>query len=173
MRVESRLVEEMKLIPLSQGQFAQVSDHRYEYLSQWKWAARWSPSTSSYYAQRTEYVGHCRAGKVTIQMHRLLLGLKPRDGKIVDHDNGDTLDNQDHNIRVATIEQNAKNRRRNKNNACGLKGTHWSEQKKRWIAQIQVDGKKIHLGGFKNKELAHAAYCEAAVKYHGDFAKVA
>lgn len=164
--------EKVKLIPLTKGQVAKVSDERYEELNRHKWAARWNPSTSSYYAQRTEYVGRCRAGKRTIQMHRVILGLKAGDPD-VDHWNGDTLDNQDDNLRPAGDGDNAKNRRKNKNNSSGFKGVSFREKSKRWMAQIQSNGKKQHLGYHATRELAHAAYCEAATKLHGSFAKTA
>ena len=162
----------MKLIPLSQGQFAKVSDHRYEELNKHKWCARWNPSTSSYYAQRSIYPGG-RAGKTTIQMHREIMGFEPRDGKEVDHWNGDTLDNQDQNLRDGSDGDNPKSRRLNKNSTSGLKGVSWRKQANKWVAQIQNEGKKEFLGYHATKEEAHAAYCEAATRLHGDFARTA
>jgi hypothetical protein len=40
----------------------------------------------------------------------------------------------------------------------------------KWIAQICINGKKKHLGLFSTPELAYAAYCKAALEYHGKFA---
>jgi hypothetical protein len=162
----------MKLIPLTKDQFAKVDDWRFEELSKHKWAARFCPSTNSYYAQRSDYPGG-RSGKITISMHREIAGMKPRDGRECDHRNGDTLDNQEHNLRDGSEGKNAKNRRKNKNSTSGLKGVSWRNQAQKWIAQIQVDGKRIFLGYFATKEMAYAAYCEAATKHHGSFAKVA
>ena len=39
-------------IPLTQGQFATVDADNYEWLSQFKWSARWAKNTRSYYAIR-------------------------------------------------------------------------------------------------------------------------
>lgn len=51
------------------------------------------------------------------------------------------------------------------------KGVFWKTQQKRWRAQIQVNGKKIYLGNFVNKEEAAKAYDEASIKYFGEFAR--
>jgi hypothetical protein len=167
-----RGIRQMKLIKLSQGQFAKVDDCWFERLNQHKWCARYNPSTDSYYAQRTIYPGG-RKGATTIQMHREILGFLPRDGKQCDHRNGDTLDNQVLNLRDGSDGNNEKNRARNKNNTSGLKGVSWRKQANKWIAQIQNNGKKEFLGYHTTKEAAHAAYCEAATRLHGDFAKTA
>ena len=44
----------MKLISLTQGQFAKVDDEDFEWLNQWKWCAAYKKSTNSYYAIRTD-----------------------------------------------------------------------------------------------------------------------
>lgn len=165
----ANLGETVKLIPLTQGQFAKVSDHRYAELSKHKWAARWCASMNSYYAQRSIYPGG-RKGKKTIQMHRVILGYLPNDKQVGDHRNGDTLDNRDCNLRHGK-KGNPKSRRLNKNSTSGLKGVTWRKDAGKWIAQIANDGKRTFLGYFTNKRKAHAAYRKAAVLLHGEFAK--
>jgi len=44
----------MKLIPLTQNQFAKVDDDDYDRLNQYKWFAQWNEPTQSYYACRAE-----------------------------------------------------------------------------------------------------------------------
>jgi hypothetical protein len=158
------------LIELTKGQFAIVDAADYAMLSKITWQSRWNPSTLSYYAQTTLYPGG-RKGQHTVQMHRFLLGLEPRDGKVVDHRDGNTLDNRRSNLRVATVGQNGKNRELNSNSTSGLKGVSWTPKLGRWKAQIQSNGKGIFLGYFWDKLDAHAAYCEAATRLHGDFAR--
>ncbi|EFW4606110.1 hypothetical protein FLI08_23795, partial [Shigella sonnei] len=51
------------------------------------------------------------------------------------------------------------------------KGTSRSKSGK-WIAQINHNGKTIHIGTYTTEEEAHKAYCEAAVKLHGEFTKL-
>lgn len=67
----------MKLIPLSQDQFAIVDDQDYEWLNQYKWHARKIKYT--YYARRSAPYG----SRTLIYMHRELL--KPEHGFIIDH----------------------------------------------------------------------------------------
>ena len=45
----------------------------------------------------------------------------------------------------------------NRNNKSGVKGVHWSEADRRWIAQIGFRGKEIYLGRYKRIEDAARA----------------
>lgn len=95
-------------------------------------------------------------------------------GEVVDHIDGDSLNNCRSNLRLATHQQNTRNRCRHKNNKSGFKGVYKDSRSGRrgWRAQITLDGKIIRLGTFKTPELAHQAYCEAAVRLHGEFARL-
>lgn len=88
----------------------------------------------------------------------------------VDHINGDGHDNRWCNLRPATLSQNMHNMRKNSNNKSGYKGVHWSKASGKWVANIGLNGEKLYLGGYDTPELAYEAYCEAADKYHGEFA---
>jgi hypothetical protein len=90
----------MKKIKLTQGQFAKVDDEDYDWLNQWKWCAQYNPKTKSYYAVRSVKEG------VKI-MSRVIMG-EPK-GKLVDHEDHDTLNNKKNNLRVATRSQNGMN----------------------------------------------------------------
>lgn len=105
-------------------------------------------------------------------MHGQIKGVSP-DKRQPDHENGVTLDNRRNNLRFATSSQNAMNRRKTSANSSGYKGVHWHKGHQKWCAQIKVNGKSIHLGYFDTPEEAHAAYCEAATRLHGDFARLA
>jgi len=86
----------------------------------------------------------------------------------LDHINGDITDNRIANLREATSAQNSANCPASWSNKSGFKGV--SRSRGKWRAQISVNNKKIALGAYSTPELAHAAYREAAEKYHGDFA---
>lgn len=110
-------------------------------------------------------------------IHRLILSrvlnraLLPTE--FVDHKNGDKLDNRRSNLRLATHSQNMQNRHVSTlKKSTQYKGVSKSSRY-RWTATIKVNGKQISLGNFDTPEEAHAAYCEAAAKYHGEFARFA
>lgn len=89
----------------------------------------------------------------------------------IDHINEDGADNRWDNLREASPTENLRNRGPQSNNTTGYKGTCFVKSKGFYIAGIKVHGKRTHLGCFKTAEEAHQAYCEAAKKYHGEFAK--
>lgn len=105
-----------------------------------------------------------------IRLHRFILGQKNKN-IFVDHINGNTLDNRKSNLRNCTQNENQRNCRKHRDNKTGLKGIYYQKEAKKYHAQIMVNSKVIYLGLFTNKEEAHAAYCEASKKYHGEFGR--
>ena len=107
-------------------------------------------------------------------MHRLILSrmlnrsLTARE--IVDHIDGDGLNNRRCNLRLANNSLNGANRPANSNNTTGMKGVVRSYKK--WEAQIRVNGEIIKLGTFSEIKDAARAYNEAAIKYFGEFAHI-
>lgn len=91
----------------------------------------------------------------------------------VDHINGVRTDNRWCNLRAATRSQNLQNMGRRRDNLSGVKGVGYDRAKRRWRAQIKVDGRNLHVGRFDTKEEAAAAYAAAAEKYFGEFARAA
>lgn len=102
-------------------------------------------------------------------LHRLIMKAGP--GEIVDHINGNPLDNRKENLRITNSLGNCRNRRMNIGNKSGYKGVHFHKNGY-WVSQIQDRGEKIHLGIFLDKKEAAKAYNEAALKYHGEFARI-
>jgi HNH endonuclease/AP2 domain len=92
-------------------------------------------------------------------------------GAEIDHRNLNRLDNRWGNLRVATHSQNHANKRVYSNNACGFKGVSRQRRDHKWRARIQVNGNQFYLGLFDTSEAAHAAYCVAAEKYFGTYAR--
>ena len=89
----------------------------------------------------------------------------------IDHINGNRLDNRICNLRLASNQENSFNTKIKKNNTSGCTGVTWSQNAKKWMAQIVVNNKTIYLGIFKDKNLAIQTR-ENAVKAHfGVFAK--
>jgi hypothetical protein len=86
---------------------------------------------------------------------------------LIDHINGDPLDNRIANLREATTFENAQNiKKPQKNNSHGTLGISYVPNKKLWRARIGVNGKRIYIGKYKSQEDAAQAYLEAKRKYH-------
>jgi hypothetical protein len=94
-------------------------------------------------------------------------------GDEIDHRDLDSSNNRWANLREATSSQNKANNGIRSNNRSGFKGAAWERRSKKWRACIRVNRKTIHLGYFDAAEEAHAAYCAAAEKYFGEFARAA
>ena len=90
---------------------------------------------------------------------------------LIDHVNSDTDDNRITNLRDATFSQNGGNMRTPHRNTSGFKGVSWSERRKKWAAQIGARGRYYNLGSFNTAEEAYDAYCKAAARLHGEFAR--
>jgi HNH endonuclease/AP2 domain len=111
------------------------------------------------------------SGRNSVLLHRVVVC--PPNDMVVDHINGDTLDNRHQNLRWATRAENLRNRKIGKNNTSGYKGVSWVKSANRWRAKITLNGKVHYLGEFKAASEAHAAYCKASAELHGEFSRVA
>lgn len=130
-----------------------------------KWSAV-KKGRQTYVMSRRDY----EAPKTTY-LHRLILGAQLT--QAVDHRDCDGLNNRRNNLRLCTQSENNKNLPLSVANTSGLKGAFFSKEKRRWYSQIRVNGKVLRLGYFATAEAAHAAYAQAAVKHHGEFARTA
>ena len=85
----------------------------------------------------------------------------------IDHINGDKCDNRICNLRPATKSINAQNKRAARvDSASKILGVSWHKAAKKWVAQIQVSGKKTHLGSFSEIDDAKDAYITAKRQLH-------
>lgn len=156
----------MKLIPISNGKFAQVDDEDYDYLMQWNW------HINKGYAYKNIQT---TAGRKMVGMHRDLIASS--ESEIVDHKDRNPLNNQKSNLRTCTYSGNACNRK-----ALGASkylGVSINSRTRKgklinmgWCAKIKKNGKQKHLGIFKNEIDAAKAYNEAAKIVHGEFANL-
>jgi hypothetical protein len=89
----------------------------------------------------------------------------------IDHINGDKDDNRIENLRAVTRIQNASNRRKNDKNKSGYKGVYYEERTGMFRAQINFGKEKKHLGRYLTAIEAYAAYCNASLKFHGEFGR--
>lgn len=121
------------------------------------------PSHRTFYARRNIRKPDGRRG--AIALHTFLTGWS-----LVDHANGDGLDNRRSNLRPATQDQNLANKRLYRNNTSGFKGVTWHAATSSWRARITVDGRKRSLGLYATPDAAARAYDSAAVEIFGEFA---
>lgn len=146
---------------------ATVDDEDFERLAQWRWHA-----TSDFYAARTVYSVSSegkRKWKTVLMSHEVLA---PKPGFEIDHKNGVKTDNRRENLRYATEAQNRQNVGHRRSNKTGFKGVSWNKGAKKFVATIGVGGKVKHLGCFDRASDAALAYNAAAVKLHGEFARL-
>jgi hypothetical protein len=85
---------------------------------------------------------------------------------VVDHINGDTLDNTPQNLRVCKQFENGQNRTSlNKNNTSGVRGVTWSKQKNKWAVSVMLNRKRKHIGLFSDLAEASQAAKDARIRY--------
>lgn len=153
-------------VDLTQGLVAIVDDDDQELVSGRTWCANKAGKT--FYAYT--YVRHpTRGGTLLLAMHRLILGLEYGDRKEGDHINGDGLDNRRANLRIVTHAQNRKNTRPITGQSRH-KGVTFHKGK--WQAQIVSDDKYHYLGRFDDETEAAKAHDAAAIRLHGEFARL-
>jgi len=151
-----------KSIPLTKGKRAKVDDNDFERISRFKWRC----SINGYAVRHSSRKDGPRK---TIRMHRFIMNAA--DGTIVDHVDGDRLNNQRENLRICTWQENCHNVLNCRSNKTSrYKGVCWHKRDERWRAQIKIDGKVLHLGRFDTEVEAACAYDSAARTYHGEFA---
>ena len=152
----------MKTIPLTQGKVAIVDDADYERLNRHKWCAH--KNVNTWYADRKERQGN---KYIMVMMHREILN--PPSGMQTDHKDGNGLNNQRHNLRIATCSQNQHNGRKRKGTSR-FKGVYWNRSHAMWHAHIRVKRKRFHLGYFLYETEAAKAHDQAAQRYFSEFA---
>lgn len=169
--------EGTRAIPLTKGRVAVVDEEDYEELSRWKWHVVKSRNGREYAARRA---ATCEAGeRKQITMHRQILGPPPSHAPLVDHKDGNGLNNRRSNLRCATSQQNNQNKsRRRSGHSSQYKGVTQNKRLgKGWSAYI-ADGPvgpngragTRFLGNFATEEEAARAYDAAALVSFDEFA---
>ena len=155
---------DVSYVPLSQGKVAKISTSDIDLVSGFNWNVR-TDGPRLYAARSTPRDSEYKQASVV--MHRAIMN--PENGFVVDHINGDGLDNRRENLRVCTTQENCWNSKKKTTNKSGFKGVSIHVSGK-WRATIFVSGKQISLGLYQSPEDAAEAYKKAASEKFGIFA---
>lgn len=153
-----------KTIPLTKDQYAIVDDADAD-LACYHWCLN-DATPGNLYAKRG-----CRDRQRAL--HRVImarkLGRSLAKGERVDFVNNNGLDCRRDNLRLAPPGGTQQNTGRPRTNTSGYKGVTWNKSKRKYIAQISVNNKRIHLGHFDDPAEAFEHYKMAVREYHGEF----
>ena len=133
-------------------------------------------STYKWHCLKTGYAATSiggRKNKKMLYMHRLVIDAHPQIK--VDHINGNKLDNRKCNLRLCLQSENSKNRTKSSSGKTSIyKGVYRRNDGRRkcWTAKIKLNYKDIIIGNFYTEVEAAMAYNTAAMKLHGEFAKL-
>ena len=149
--------EGVRMIPLTDGGYAYVDAADYEWLRQWTWhlengyAARWDK-------------------RKKVLMHRQIM--PPPRGMVVDHFDGNKVNNCRINLRVCTRSENSRNRRKCGGASSVYKGVYYNRERHKWSARCIYRDEPIWLGYFDSEVEAARAYDRMAVELFGAFARL-
>lgn len=160
----------MRQIPISVAKsslpvYALVDDQDYEAISLVEWNLCGGYAAHYHGRSGRDYRG-------VWKMHRVIL--EPPDHMLVDHINGNRLDNRRCNLRMCTYAQNRMNSAKNRNNRSGYKGVTWCKATNNWRSYTcyrDSEGRKrtTYFGYFPTAEEAYAAYCAGIASVQGQF----
>lgn len=148
------------LIPLANDKgFAVVDIINLPLVVNFKWYMRTDRRRKARYATT-------KIGKSYFQLHHVVC--PPPRGKLVDHEDGDGLNNRRSNLRVANEKQNHGNIGVTAKNTSGYRGV--DKQGSKWRARLRKKSGDLNLGLFDDPTAAARAWNVAARQYFGKFA---
>jgi hypothetical protein len=149
----------MKEVLLTQNKVALIDDEDFALVAPYSWHL--FKDRNGY-----EYARGYKDG-VKVRMHRLLA--RAKQGQLVDHKNGNTLDNRQENLRVCTHSENMRNQKKI-SGSSKYKGVSYRKVNNKWESRIYYCGKKLFLGLFTSEIEAAQAYDAKASELYGQFA---
>ena len=146
----------MKQIKVGKSHIAFIDDEDFEEISKYKWNL--FKCLNTFYARNRDKT----------RMHRIIMNAKK--GEQVDHIDGDGLNNQKNNLRIASYSQNGANRKVVNKKYSKYLGVYKTHDK--WQAATRKNKILYVAGYFDNEKDAALAYNKIAFLHHGEFAKL-
>lgn len=158
----------MQVVSLSKGCVALIDDQDWAEVEKRNWFVSFQGSKKKRAYACTNVKGENGLHKI-LPMHTLLMN--PGPGLVVDHINGNSLDNRRANLRVVTPAQNSMNQwKKGKAGATSIyKGVGWKTRVNAWIAQICSERKVYSYGIWQTQEAAALAYDLASEYHHKEY----
>lgn len=157
----------MKTITLTQGFETSVDDEDIDWLRQFSWYSHVKKRKSTIvYAVRKDSKKTVSMAKSILVRHGLWI-----EGYEIDHIDGNRLNNQKSNLRLATSSQNQANQLP-RIASSKYKGVSWESSRSMWRADIRVNRRRIFLGRYNSEIDAAIAYDIKALEVFGSFSKI-
>jgi hypothetical protein len=154
-----------KKLPLGKGLFAIVDDDTdFYWLNQWRWqCAKINNKLYVFRSRRHNHLGYSNRA----YLHRIIMRIEDT-RLVVDHIDGNPLNNVKSNLRIVTTTENNRNTSSHKNSTSEYLGVSWDKTKSKWLVRIQG----IYVGRFSNEVDAAKAYDKKAKEIFGRFANL-
>lgn len=150
----------MKAITATKGELIFVDDFAYDTLNQFTWRI-WERG-------RYKYAINGQGQK----MHRMIMYVLEKPKILVDHIDGNGLNNQKHNLRLCNNADNAKNRKMSSKNTTGYKGLYCNKTTGKYMSFCTGNGIRECSDYFIEDYKAALAYNDIAIRLHGKFARL-
>lgn len=159
----------MQTTELTKGLKAIISDIDFEWVNQWKWYAK--IGKKSFYAYRNSRPDEHGKRKSLLMHRELFLRINPNSDPAldIDHMDGNGLNNQRENLRLATDSKQRHNQTIRRNNTSGFLGVTWNKAVGKYSARVRLNWKRKHVGWFNCPIEAAKARDVSARELHGPF----
>lgn len=153
-------------IPLSQQKVTTIDLEDWINVRKFKWCAYKKEKDLTFYA--TTAIPGIKRNSL-LRLHTFICNPPP--GFLVDHIDGNGLNNCRNNLRICSHSENARNRKKSLKTKSKYKGAYLQPEN-RWRATIKINDEALCLGCWDTEEEAAKAYNEAAIQLFGQFANL-